>query len=43
VLRVLGEPDRSHPAATELAVDRVSRSEELPDALDRQRQAMTPA
>jgi hypothetical protein len=39
VLGVLREADRCHPTATELAVDCIGRSEELPDALDLQRQA----
>jgi hypothetical protein len=42
MLRVLSETDRRHPAATELAVDGVRRSQQLPDAPNRQSQARTP-
>ena len=42
VLRILREPDSGHPAATKLTVNGVGRSEKLPDALDRQRQARSP-
>ena len=42
MLRVLREADRRHPAATELAIDGVRRSQQLPDAPERQRQARTP-
>ena len=42
VLGVLREIDRGHSAATKLTVNGVGRSEKLPDALDRQRQARSP-
>jgi len=40
VLGVLGEADGGHPTATELAVNGVGGSEQLPEALDGEDQAM---
>ena len=42
VLGVLCEAARGHPTATELAINGIGGSEELPDSLNGQRQAETP-